>query len=110
MSSPSERRAQRRIAASVTLQVRGVEGFGAPFEDNVAAEDVSRTGASFYSTRQVDLGDELDITIPGQAAKDFQTRARIVRVLPGRTDDERLIGLQFLGPRFHRIFVSEGES
>ena len=106
----SDRRAQRRITVGLVLQVSGVEGFGAPFEDTVPAENVSRTGASFYSTRQVDLGDELEITIPGQATNDFQTRARIVRVLPGRTDDERLIGIQFLGRRFHRIFVSEGES
>lgn len=108
--SVSERRGQRRITVGLVLQISGVEGFGAPFEETVAAENVSRTGASFYSTRQIDLDNELEITIPGQAAKDFQARARIVRILPGRTDDERLIGIQFLGRRFHRIFVSEGES
>ena len=38
---------------------------------------------------------------------DFATRGRVVHVSPATGPGERLIGVQFTGPRFQRVFRSE---
>lgn len=108
----SDRRTQRRIAVGLPMLIRGTDRQGMHFEDTCHSYDVSRNGASFSSTRELELGMEVEIVIPRQnpnrpTDNDFITQARVVRVLPGEKTGESLIGVQFVGPRFHRVYVSE---
>ena len=108
----SNRRMQKRIAVGLAMLVRGVERDGTAFEDSTQSYNISRTGASFTTARQLEVGMELEIIIPGRTTprgteNDFIAQARIVRILPGKSEAEKTIGVQFVGPRFHRIFVSE---
>ena len=105
-------RLQRRIEVGLAMHIRGKESDGSAFDDVVHSGNVSRTGASFATTRQLEVGAELEVTIPrrpGEHAEDadFVTRARVVRVIPGSDERERVVGIQFLDRRFHRVYVSE---
>ncbi len=40
-------------------------------------------------------------------AKDFATSGRVVHVADSQQPGERLVGVQFTGPRFQRVFRSE---
>ena len=109
----ADRRLQRRIAVGLPLLVRGTDHEGNAFEDLAHSYNVSRTGVSFSTMRQFDLGMELEIVIPRpstlrDSGSDFVTLGRVVRILPGKTEREKAVGVEFVGPRFHRVFVSEG--
>ena len=61
------------------------------------------------------VGDDLEILIPQggwshNPDKDFSTLAHVVGVRKGETDGERIVGVQFYGPRLNRVFVSESTS
>ena len=103
---------QRRVAVGLPMLVRGIDAVGTRFEDAVQSYDVSRTGASFFTARDLDVGMDLEIVIPhvsnGRTSdSDFSTLGRIVRVTPGKSEGERNVGVQFIGPRFHRVFSAE---
>jgi c-di-GMP-binding flagellar brake protein YcgR len=106
-----DRRTQRRIGVGLTVLVRGTDSAGKKFEETTASYDVSRTGASFALHHALEVGHELEITIlkqtPAESDRDFVTQGRVVRILPGEDEDEKLIGVRFIGPRFHRVFVPE---
>jgi len=108
-------RLQRRISVGLAMTVRGKETDGVPFEDSVHSGNVSRTGASFATRRQLEVGAEVELTIPRRPGErgedaDFVSRARVVRVVAGSEEGERVVGVQFLDRRFHRVFVSESTS
>lgn len=113
----SDRRIQRRIAVGLPMTVRGTDAAGIRFEDASQTHNVSRTGVSFITSRELKLGMDVEIAISREGARDsdFQTLAHIVRVEPAEPDapakdapQQYLIGVQFIGPRFHRVFVNEG--
>jgi hypothetical protein len=61
------------------------------------------------------VGSDLELLIPklglGRSSPDdFQTLAHVVRVSRGTNEGERVIGVQFMGPRFNRVFITEGSS
>ncbi len=109
----SERRTQRRIHVGLPLLVRGSDAGGRRFEDPSEVRNVSRTGASFVTTREIAVGMDLEIVIPKlglgrPAPDDFQTLARVVRVEPGTKEGELIVGVHFVGPRYNRVFITEG--
>jgi hypothetical protein len=94
------------------MLVRGTDRSGTSFEEGTSSEDLCRSGAAFATRHTLDLGMRLDITIlsgPSASEPDaeFSTHGRIVHVEAGRNDREILVGVEFTGPRFHRMFVSE---
>ncbi|MBI4461745.1 MAG: PilZ domain-containing protein [Acidobacteria bacterium] len=105
----ADRRASKRISVSLPLLVRGVDAHGAAFEDTTASYDVSREGLSFSTTRELKVGQVLDIVIPkrpaGRQTTDFETKGQVVRVLP-KGEGQWEIGLYFIGPRL-RTYVPE---
>ncbi len=108
-----ERRMERRIAVRLPMRVRGTSQDGVRFEEITESENVCRGGAAFATWHPLDLGDSVEIIIPGPKQKgdseaDFATVARVVHVAPGRGKRERVVGVVFTGPRFHRVFVPEG--
>ena len=85
------------------------------FEERTSSENLCRGGAAFATRYAVDLGSRLEIRIPvspspGESDAEFSTQGRIVHLAPGRSDRELIVGVEFTGPRFHRMFVSEATS
>lgn len=108
----SERRAQRRVTAGLPIIVRGSDAAGHRYEESATSFDVSRTGLSFITTREIAVGDELEVLIPQGGTvrnreREFSTLAQVVRVQKGETEKERIVGVQFLGRHLNRVFVSE---
>jgi hypothetical protein len=108
----SERRTQRRIHVGLPMLVRGSDSAGRRFEDPTEVRNVSRTGASFSTTREISIGMDLEVVIPKlglgrPSPDDFQTLARVVRVEPGAGEGERIVGVHFVGPRYNRVFITE---
>lgn len=109
----SKQRSERRIAVRLPLRVRGRDSRGVSFEEETSSENLCRSGAAFVSRFDLAVGCDLEIRIPfsrypsrrGEA--DFATSGRVVHVGDSQPDGERLVGVQFTGPRFQRMFRSE---
>jgi hypothetical protein len=117
MSQSSERiarqRSERRISVRLPLRVRGKDTRGFAFEEDTSSENLCRSGAAFRTRFDVAVGSNLQIRIPlsGSAMRrtenDFETQGRVVHVSASQSDGEKLVGVQFTGPRFQRVFRSE---
>ncbi|HET8922595.1 MAG TPA: hypothetical protein VFN26_06315 [Candidatus Acidoferrum sp.] len=98
----------------------GRDSRGISFEEETSSENLCRSGAAFLTRFDVAIGSKLEIRIPlsqyasrrvGRAAAatnsdaDFTTQGRVVHVAD--TLGEKLVGVQFTGPRFQRVFRSE---
>ena len=109
-----KQRAERRIAVHLPMKVSGRDRRGYTFEEATASENLCRGGAAFLMRFDVDPGADLEITIPSthyasrRSDSDFATHGRVVHVGEQRDHGERLVGVQFIGPRFQRVFWSEG--
>jgi hypothetical protein len=112
-SSSSRQRSERRIAVRLPLKVSGRDPRGVPFEEETSSENVCRNGAAFVTSLDLPVGSDLEIRIPFSQSvarrkeTDFATRGRVVHVANGRSQNQRIIGVQFTGPRFRRVFRSE---
>jgi len=115
-TTPSlERRRERRVAVKLPMSVRGTDRTGEWFEEQTSSENLCRGGAAFATRYAVDLGMKIEISIPvapstAEPDADFSTHGRIVHLTPGRDDRDLIVGVEFTGPRFHRMFVSESTS
>jgi hypothetical protein len=101
------------------LKVRGRDARGVTFEEETSSENLCRNGAAFVTRFDVAIGSDLEIRIPfsryasrrtarmEQMDKDFATSGRVVHVADSQQPGEHLIGVQFTGPRFQRVFRSE---
>src|SRR6516165_8577661 len=116
MSQTSEKitrpRSERRVSVRLPLRVRGRDIRGFAFEEDTSSENLCRGGAAFRTRFDVAVGSNLEIRIPmpGVAMRrneDFQTQGRVVHVTETLTDGERVVGVQFVGPRFQRMFRPE---
>jgi c-di-GMP-binding flagellar brake protein YcgR len=112
-ATPSlERRRERRVPVKLPILVRGTDRTGAWFEERTSSENLCRGGAAFATRYAVDLGMNVEINIPvapstAEPDAEFSTHGRIVHLKPGRDNSELIVGVEFTGPRFHRMFVSE---
>lgn len=111
-SPSSKQRADRRVSVHLPMFVRGRDRAGVQFEENTSSENLCRSGAAFSTRYEVDLGADLEITIPlakqgASAESDFATRGRVVHVVPREGHPTRIVGVQFTGPRFQRMFRPE---
>ena len=105
-------RVHRRVEVGLPMIVRGTDRHGIRFEDVTHCFNVSRTGASFATTRELDMGAKLEVVIAlatgAQGGRgDFSCLSQIVRIVPGEEPPDIIIGVQFLEARFPRVFVSE---
>ena len=117
MSQTTERiahqRSERRIAVRLPLQVRGRDSRGFTFEEDTASENLCRSGAAFRTRFDLAIGSNLEIRIPlnHSASRrndaDFETQGRVVHISQPLTDGEKVVGVQFVGPRFQRMFRPE---
>ena len=106
-----EKRISKRIGVSLAMLVSGRDKNGTAFEDTAVSYNVSRDGASFLTTRELQMSQALKIVIPrapqvrSSFQPDFETTGEIRRIIP-RGDTEYEIGVAFTGPRF-RTFSPE---
>jgi c-di-GMP-binding flagellar brake protein YcgR len=110
-----ERRRERRIPIRLPIVVSGIDRAGVSFEERAKSENVCRGGVAFASRQALGLGLQLEIHIPvtptaSNEETEFSTQGRIVHVMKGRRPEEVIVGVEFTGPRFNRIFVSEATS
>ena len=112
-STPAlERRRERRVPVNLPMLVRGIDRLGLSFEEHTSSVNLCRGGVAFATRYALELGCQLEIRIPltptaASQETDFSTQGRIVHMKPGRNAHESIVGLEFTGPRFHRMFVSE---
>jgi hypothetical protein len=110
-----ERRRERRVPVNLPMLVRGTDRAGASFEEHTSSVNVCRGGAAFATRYALDLGTRVEISIPvtppaAESDSEFATQGRIVHLAPGQSDRELIVGVEFTGPRFHRMYVSEATS
>jgi len=105
------RRSQKRIEASLPVQLRGADPQGEPFEEFTAAVDVSRRGLSLLTARELQIFSTVTIVIPGcgparsgQGSSGFFTVAVVVAAR--RENDANRVGLRFVGATLP-IYASE---
>ena len=109
----SRQRSERRIAVRLPLRVRGRDSRGVPFEEETSSENLCRNGAAFLTRFDVAIGSDLEIRIPfshyasRRSEADFATSGRVVHVGDAPAIGGHLVGVQFTGPRFQRVFRSE---
>jgi hypothetical protein len=95
------------------LRVRGRDARGFSFEEETASENLCRSGAAFRTRFDVAIGSNLEIRIPLQGVvarrgeQDFETQGKVVHISAGADEGEKVVGVQFVGPRFQRMFRSE---
>lgn len=109
----TRQRAERRISVRLPLRVRGRDSRGVQFEEETSSENLCRSGAAFMTRFDVAIGSDLEIRIPfshyasRRSEADFATSGRVVHVAEASGPGERLVGVQFTGPRFQRVFRPE---
>ena len=109
----SRQRSERRIAVRLPLRVRGRDSRGVVFEEETSSENLCRSGAAFVTRFDVAIGSDLEIRIPfsryasRRTEADFSTSGRVVHVVDAAGPGEHLVGVQFTGPRFQRVFRPE---
>ena len=112
-TSVSKQRSERRIAVRLPLKVRGRDRRGVVFEEETSSENLCRNGAAFVTRFDVAIGSNLEIYIPvshyvsRRSEADFSTQGRVVHIGNSQSAGEHVVGVQFTGPRFQRVFRSE---
>jgi hypothetical protein len=96
------------------MQVTGRDTRGVFFTEETSSENLCRGGAAFVTHFDLSIGADIDIRIPTSSQQawkredaNFATRGRVVHVSPATGPGEKLVGVQFTGPRFQRVFRSE---
>ena len=72
-----QQRRQHRIGVALEVLIRGANRHGTAFEEATQSNDVSRGGCSFYSTKEIAVGAELDIEIIRHLTACFSAEERI---------------------------------
>lgn len=97
-----ERRSQKRVRASVPVQIRGVDANGQPFEEVTEALEVSRRGLSILTKRKLNIFASLTLVIPGrgparpgEGPTDFFVTASVMRV--EKDGELNRVGIRFVG-------------
>jgi hypothetical protein len=95
------------------MRVSGRDSRGVIFEEETSIENLCRSGAAFVTRFDVAIGSNLEIRIPlsyyasRRTEADFATQGRVVHIADSDSQGEKLVGVQFTGPRFQRVFRSE---
>jgi hypothetical protein len=109
--SPAERRSERRLRVRLPVGVSGTDRNGAGFDEKTFSEDVCRGGMAFVISRALEPGADVEIhlSLPSPEGNreqtDFTTRGQVRHVQAVQSGS--VVGVVFVGPRLHRLFVSE---
>jgi c-di-GMP-binding flagellar brake protein YcgR len=107
-----ERRREKRIDLRLPIEIRGKDAQGSEFEERTQSQNLCRGGVAFGVLHRIGAGTSLEIRIPlpapeGAAEDEFSTVGRVVHVENAAAEAGLLIGVEFTGPRFRRIFQTE---
>jgi c-di-GMP-binding flagellar brake protein YcgR len=107
-----ERRRERRIGVKLPLQIRWTGLDEGPLEEKTESENICRGGVAFVTRRKVSAGASMEIRVPlpspdGAAEDEFSTVGRVVHLNKAGEPASMVVGVEFTGPRFRRIFQSE---
>lgn len=107
---PDGKRRERRVQMRLPVAVRGVDRTGVRFDERTMSENVCRGGVAFVLSREIDVGVDLEISIPlprqgREEEGNFATRGRVRHIMV--RGEGRMIGVEFTGPHFYRLFLSE---
>jgi|SRR6185312_4275793 len=107
-----ERRRERRVPVHLPMLVRGNDTHGEWFEERTTSQDICRGGTAFATQYALEMGARVEISIPAAHAgakdeEEFATHGRIVHIRRAADDLPLIVGVEFTGPHFYRIFVSE---
>lgn len=110
-----ERRRERRVRVHLPIMVRGTDQRGEWFEDRTSSENLCRGGVAFATRYALHLGARVEINIPtapspGMSESEFSTHGRVVHLKRGKANQDSIVGVEFTGPHFHRVFVSESSA
>ena len=110
---PQKRRRTNRMRVRFPIEVHGVDRSGASFDERTISEDLCRQGAAFRLSRDIDPGTSLEIMIflpreTPQGQRHFSTEGLVRHVK--KDAGGPIIGVEFTGPQFQRIFWSESSS
>ena len=107
-------RIERRVEVHLPVEIRGKDNQGRPFAETSRTENVSRRGAALVVFAEIAEGADVEIRIPlppspgaATAETEFSTSGRVVHVYMATPGSSRMIGIQFTGRSFQRIFVPE---
>ncbi len=100
---PKDKRRQRRIEAAITVQVRGFDVAGHPYDASTTAVQVSRRGLSFLTRHELAISAPLTVVIPGrgpvrpgEGPTDFFAEAIVLRTAKDDGDFYR-VNVRFVG-------------
>lgn len=108
---PANHRSERRVRVRLAVGVRGTDRNGAHFEEKTFSEDLCRGGMAFVLSRPMEPGVDLEIllSLPSPSGKkeqtEFVTRGQVRHVQANESGS--VVGVVFVGPRLHRLFLSE---
>ncbi len=107
-----ERRRERRIAVHLFMHVRGKDFEGTEFEESTRTENLCHGGAAFVLRRKLAAGASLEIRVPlpapnGASDDEFSTVGRVVHLVESAQPSVQLVGVEFIGARFRRIFQAD---
>ncbi len=97
-----EQRSQRRVQASIPVEIRGVDARSEAFEESTEALEVSRRGVSILTRRELPLSTSLTVVLPGrgpilpnEGPTDFFATASVVRVQ--KEGEMNRVAIRFVG-------------
>jgi hypothetical protein len=98
------------VRVRLPLEVIGVDRSGRKFSERTTSEDLCRGGVAFALDHELEVDVELELSIPlprqGQRGEtDFSTTGRVRHIR--MSEAGRVVGVQFTGPRFRHLFISE---
>jgi hypothetical protein len=88
-----DRRSEPRVKVSIKARVEGNTSHLDPFSDEMVIEEISRSGLRLRTTRDLDSGAILKLTVPGG---DVETTAIVQTVW--REAGQRSVGLKLIEP------------
>lgn len=107
----AERRSERRLRVRLPVGVRGTDRTGTGFDEKTFSEDLCRGGMAFVLSRALEPGADVEIHLSLPAPEgsgeqtDFATRGQVRHVKAIASGS--VVGVVFVGPRLHRLFLSE---
>jgi c-di-GMP-binding flagellar brake protein YcgR len=108
-SAGSERRLEQRVPARLPVYVRGTEANGERFEVMTSSVNFSRGGTALTTSYAFEVGTEVELTVHSTSSshpeKRFSAHGCVVHVRPYTDIRCNIVGIQFTGGRFNRIFA-----
>jgi len=102
LTATQERRSGKRVEAALSVQIRGTDARGIPFEEQAPTVNVSEQGLCLLTRRELEHAANLNVMIAGRGAiraggarSDFQAHALVVYVF--KEGEVNRVGIRFVG-------------